>query len=1038
MKCRMNVADLTTTDKAAFVKAVLDLKSPTKSPSRIPPAAQMVTDGGGTPNRYDDYVWLHFTASGAAHRGPAFGPWHREFLRLFELDLQRVSGNPELTVPYWDWVNARDASVAGFPFTTDLMGGFGNSATGFVTSGPFSNPATWRMNVRLPRQNNTIDADLTLKRSRGVPAAADLPTLDIARRSVGAGPPAQTWPTAYDAIPWHDPPPPGNITTAQLLASFRKFLERLLHDGVHPWIGQVWDRILPDGGHMSFPAVAVNDPVFWLHHCNVDRLWSIWQRRSSSPGYLPTTAGTANAGHSLNDSMNNLSTAAWFADPLLSRPVDVQNHKLIGPWYHSDVPEVSLTTPSVAFGSVPELLTTFMPIRASVRTCQPVTFEITSVTGANFSVPAGQGAVTVDHVLGSDTVTARVYVQFTANGTLNTPVAGVAAIRGQILDRDGFDGTNPGVMRTVFTATVNLSATPVPRPRTAVSLVLDRSGSMAASAGVSGTRFQMLQSSLAVIRDVMREFDGVGVVTFDDSIYPLSGITALGPATSTPAAGTGRANLNVAIASPDLVPQGFTGIGAGIISGVGMLDAERVNPITPYQRFALCVMTDGNENETPYVSDPSVTAAISPYNDALYAIGLGRPGEVSDAVLSSISRYMLITGDVTPAERRFRLAKYFVQILAGMTRTAIVVDPQGELHLGSVHRIPFELSEFDIECDVIVLSPAAPLIEFTLEAPDGTVIDSATALSTVEFHGNLDDVFYRLSLPIDPGVLRSGTWVATLRLPDDAIKKGVGDDEELRQRVMALRDGAVPYSLLVQSYSDLELDVALKPTLGVLGEDVYVAATLTANGQPFDGYAQVEAIVTDPNGVETAVPMVGGVGMWEALFVPSRPGVHIVRVVADGKSPRAGRFQRENSRTVSIFRTEIPGGIGTPKDDRPSKPGQDDLRELETDMNRRNRRRRALDELDGKLLAEPTAPPIPADDEADHGHDHGGHDHPLMFTMFTLDDDDRLVEVGSEEIARDTSSYDEHGNDPAPPSSPKPVDNDPPDDHPPHDHHPHG
>ncbi len=171
------------------------------------------------------------------------------------------------------------------------------------------------------------------------------------------------------------------------------------------------------------------------------------------------------------------------------------------------------------------------------------------------------------------------------------------------------------------------------------------------------------------------------------------------------------------------VPRNLTGIGLGMIAGAAVLDNERMTAGSPYQRFALCVMTDGNENIAPVVADPVVTAAIAPYADSVYAIGLGQPGGVSDAVLTAISNYMLITGDITAAERRFRLTKYFLQILAGITRAAIVVDPQGDLHVGSEHRIPFVLSDHDVQVDVVALSPLAPLLELSLEAPDGTVIE---------------------------------------------------------------------------------------------------------------------------------------------------------------------------------------------------------------------------------------------------------------------------------------------------------------------------
>jgi len=45
-----------------------------------------------------------------------------------------------------------------------------------------------------------------------------------------------------------------------------------IHGGVHIWVG----------GTMSDPNVSPADPVFWLHHANLDRLWWVWY--NSGPG----------------------------------------------------------------------------------------------------------------------------------------------------------------------------------------------------------------------------------------------------------------------------------------------------------------------------------------------------------------------------------------------------------------------------------------------------------------------------------------------------------------------------------------------------------------------------------------------------------------------------------------------------------------------------------------------------------------------------------------------------------------------------------
>jgi tyrosinase len=50
-------------------------------------------------------------------------------------------------------------------------------------------------------------------------------------------------------------------------------LEMNPHNTVHGMVG--------GAGFMSDPYLAALDPIFWLHHCNVDRLWQAWM---STPG----------------------------------------------------------------------------------------------------------------------------------------------------------------------------------------------------------------------------------------------------------------------------------------------------------------------------------------------------------------------------------------------------------------------------------------------------------------------------------------------------------------------------------------------------------------------------------------------------------------------------------------------------------------------------------------------------------------------------------------------------------------------------------
>ena len=51
-------------------------------------------------------------------------------------------------------------------------------------------------------------------------------------------------------------------------ASFSDRLENL-HDRVHGWVG----------GDMGDVTTAAFDPIFFAHHCMIDRAWYLWQVR---------------------------------------------------------------------------------------------------------------------------------------------------------------------------------------------------------------------------------------------------------------------------------------------------------------------------------------------------------------------------------------------------------------------------------------------------------------------------------------------------------------------------------------------------------------------------------------------------------------------------------------------------------------------------------------------------------------------------------------------------------------------------------------
>ncbi|KAI9785538.1 MAG: hypothetical protein M1839_009279 [Geoglossum umbratile] len=81
-----------------------------------------------------------------------------------------------------------------------------------------------------------------------------------------------------------------------------------IHNSIHVYTGGTGNGMDNPGGHMSYSDYAGFDPIFWLHHANVDRLFAIWQGinpksyvtpEPTESGTFTTTAGSTETPNSL-------------------------------------------------------------------------------------------------------------------------------------------------------------------------------------------------------------------------------------------------------------------------------------------------------------------------------------------------------------------------------------------------------------------------------------------------------------------------------------------------------------------------------------------------------------------------------------------------------------------------------------------------------------------------------------------------------------------------------------------------------------------
>jgi len=160
------------------------------------------------------------------------------------------------------------------------MGGNGSP----VTSGPFrfdaADPNSWRVRVQGTLSGGLVMADRGLNRDL-TNDAPGLPMIAHVAHALALN--------TYDASPW-----------STQSVGFRNRLEGWaadpgsappwMHNLVHVWIG----------GDMS-PTTSPNDPVFYLNHCNVDRIWEKWLTTNGRT-YLPDAMAPASlTGHRIDD-----------------------------------------------------------------------------------------------------------------------------------------------------------------------------------------------------------------------------------------------------------------------------------------------------------------------------------------------------------------------------------------------------------------------------------------------------------------------------------------------------------------------------------------------------------------------------------------------------------------------------------------------------------------------------------------------------------------------------------------------------------------
>lgn len=165
--------------------------------------------------------------SHAGQNANHFLPWHRMFIYFLEQMVREVAERPDFTLPYWNYTSQDPAMRGVVPLQFRLPNDpvFGS----------------------LYRPNRTSLAN------SGQPIHLNQPgdAMDIA--------------PAMACTYYH---------TVNSVPGFCRSIDSAIHGRIHVLVGT--------SKNMGAVPYAANDPLFWVHHSNIDRLWVSWMQNGGS------------------------------------------------------------------------------------------------------------------------------------------------------------------------------------------------------------------------------------------------------------------------------------------------------------------------------------------------------------------------------------------------------------------------------------------------------------------------------------------------------------------------------------------------------------------------------------------------------------------------------------------------------------------------------------------------------------------------------------------------------------------------------------
>ena len=245
-----------------------------------------------------------------AHFGSSFLPWHRYYLLQYESELRHIGekmGISNFTLPYWDWTPTSSCLM----FTHELFGTPEYSDSVVNVNGALFENGKWPVICdqlfRLKAENEhltvnatecaqvktlcDIEGDHVANRPLQRGAVTDLRNLRLPDYKLIAMSLTPDQIEGTYGLTYYLEGDTEQCAGEAVKCAYDANEDTNMHGLVHEYMG----------GQMSTGGTAPNDPVFFLHHANVDRIYERWLQKYNGilPSYQPIDGGSP--GHNFND-----------------------------------------------------------------------------------------------------------------------------------------------------------------------------------------------------------------------------------------------------------------------------------------------------------------------------------------------------------------------------------------------------------------------------------------------------------------------------------------------------------------------------------------------------------------------------------------------------------------------------------------------------------------------------------------------------------------------------------------------------------------